>query len=206
MKKNKTLIVLTALALALFAGSFVMAQETPAKDEAACADGMTPEMMAKWAEMATPAENHKALDSMIGTWSASTKWWAAPGTEPMTSTGTCTNSWVLGGRWVRTDFKGEMMGQPFDGIGYMGYDNFKKKYVSTWMDSMSTAVMIAEGTMKDGVCTLTAEFDDFITGKKSSIREVFKVIDNDHHVMEMYGPAPDGTEYLMMVIKYTRQP
>lgn len=201
MKKNKTLITLAALALILFAGSFVVAEE---KADEGGVPGMTPEMMAKWAEMASPNEHHKALEGMIGTWSASTRWWPAPGAEPMASTGTCTNSWVLGGRWVRTDYTGEMMGRPFEGIGYMGYDNFKKKYISTWMDNMSTAVLIAEGEMKDGVCTLTAEFDDVITGEKKSMREVFKVIDEDRHVMEMYGPAPDGTEFKMMVIEYTR--
>ncbi len=203
MKKSKTLILLTAMVLAIFTGSFVVAHDETTDESGV--SGMTPEMMARWAEMSTPTENHKALNGMIGTWSAATKWWAAPGTEPMVSTGSCTNSWVLGGRWVMTAFNGDMMGQPFEGIGYMGYDNYKKKYVSTWIDSMSTMVLFAEGTMTDGVCTLTAEFDDFMTGKKSSMREVFRVIDDDHHVMEMYGPAPDGTEFKTMEITYTRK-
>jgi hypothetical protein len=73
------------------------------------------------------------------------------------------------------------------------------------MDNMSTMVMFAEGTMKDGVCTMTAEFDDFMTGKKSSMREEFKVIDDDHHVMKIYAFAPDGTEFLSMEVAYTRK-
>jgi len=207
MKQSKTLIMFVALALALFAGSFALAQEKAAegKDAENCAMGMTPEMMAKWAEMSAVTENHKALEGMVGRWTTESKYWAAPGGEPMASTGTCINSWVLDGRYVMTDYTGDMMGQTFKGIGYLGYDNYKQKYINIWMDSMSTMWMIAEGTYVDGVLTLNSEFDDFMTGQKSQMRQVVKVIDDDHHVMEMFGNAPDGTEFKMMVINYTRQ-
>ena len=209
MKKNKTLIILTALALVLFAGSFVAAQEkaeAPEKtEEASCPSGMTPEMMAKWAEMAAPNENHKALEGMVGSWAATTKWWATPDGEPMVSSGTSVNSSVLGGRYVKMVYNGDMMGQPFEGLGYVGYDNYKQKYIHLWMDSMSTMMLMSEGTMADGVCTYTGEFDDVITGKKTTMRQVVTVTDDDHHMMEMFGPAPDGKEFRMMEIKYVRQ-
>ncbi len=204
MKKNKTLLILAALALILFAGSNAVAQEMRTDDASGFA-GMTPEMMAKWAEIATPGDNHKALDGMVGNWTAVSKWWVAPDTEPMVSTGTCTNSWVLGGRYIMTTFNGDMMGQPFEGLGLMGYDNYKQKYIQIWMDSMSTMWMTSEGTMSGNTCTLNSEFDDFMTGKKSRMRQEVKVIDNDHHVLNMYGFTPDGKEFQMGEITYTRQ-
>jgi hypothetical protein len=33
------------------------------------------------------------------------------------------------------------MGMPFEGLGYTGYDNVKKQYFGTWIDSMSTGIM-----------------------------------------------------------------
>ena len=39
-----------------------------------------------------------------------------------------------------------MMGMPFTGHGMRGYDNVSGKYWSTWNDSMSTGMMVSEGT------------------------------------------------------------
>ncbi len=204
MKTSRTLITLATLVLMLFAGSMTMAQEKMAEGEN-CSSGMTPEQMAKWAEIAAVTENHKALESMVGSWTTTSKYWAAPGGEPMLSTGTCVNSWVLGGRYMMSDYKGDMMGQVFEGIGYMGYDNAKQKYTHLWMDSMSTMWMTSEGTMEGSTCTLLSEYDDPMSGQKVSMRQEVKVIDNDHPVVNMYASMPDGKEFQMMEIKYTRQ-
>ena len=48
---------------------------------------------------------------------------------------------ILGGRYLEQRYEGTMMGQPFSGIGVTGFDNYKKKFVSTWVDSMGTAIM-----------------------------------------------------------------
>ncbi len=42
-------------------------------------------------------------------------------------------------------------------------------------------------------------------GSEMAVRETFKIVDDKNHVMEMYGPGPDGKEFKMMEIKYTRQ-
>ena len=39
-----------------------------------------------------------------------------------------------------------MMGQPFSGVGIDGYDNLRKKYVTTWIDTMGTGIFSMEGT------------------------------------------------------------
>jgi hypothetical protein len=41
---------------------------------------------------------------------------------------------VLGGRFVEQRYAGNFMGQPFSGLGYTGYDNYRKKYIGSWMD------------------------------------------------------------------------
>ena len=47
-----------------------------------------------------------------------------------------------------------MMGTPFTGHGMTGYDNVTGKYWSTWTDSMSTGIMVSEGSCDaEGVCT-----------------------------------------------------
>jgi hypothetical protein len=155
----------------------------------------------------TPGPAHKTLGGMVGMWDATVKMYNAPGATAQVSTGTSENKLVLGGRWVQETFNGNFMGMPFSGIGYTGYDNIKKQYVGTWMDTMSTAVMQSAGTAdasgKNFVFNSTV--DDPMTGKPVATKSTVTVTDENHHTMEMWGPAPDGKMFKMMEINYTRK-
>ena len=94
----------------------------------------------------TPGAAHKNLAGMEGTWTAKVKSWMSPGAPPMENDGTSESKMALGGRFLEERVQSSFMGQPFSGIGYTGYDNVKKKYVSTWMDNMGTMIMVMEGT------------------------------------------------------------
>src|SRR5687768_15991808 len=84
-------------------------------------------MMEAWQKAMTPGPQHKQLDGMVGTWNTTVKTWMAPGAPVMETSGTSENKWVLGGRYIEQRFKGSFMGQPFEGIGYTGYDNVTKQ-------------------------------------------------------------------------------
>src|SRR5215470_4588351 len=47
------------------------------------------------------------------------------------------------------------VGLGIQGMAVEGYDNVKKKFVSSWIDNMGTAIMISEGTYDAGAKTLT---------------------------------------------------
>lgn len=98
------------------------------------------------------------------------------------------------------------MGQPFNGIGVMGYDNHTKKYVSTWMDSMSTGIFFMEGTASADGKTITqkGQYDDPMEGRMK-LRGVTKVVDNNTEIFEMYSTGKKGKEIKMMEITYTRK-
>ena len=164
-------------------------------------------MMEKWVQVATPSAGHKALEPVVGTWDAKITMWMAPGAPPQESTGTSENKWVLGGRFVEQRYEWNFMGQPFSGVGYTGYDNFKKKYVGTWMDTMGTMIMVSEGsadaTGKN--LSMASTIDDIMTGKPTHVKTEIKIADADHHVMEMWGPDPTGKQFKTMEIRYTRK-
>jgi hypothetical protein len=162
-------------------------------------------MMDAWMKSMTPGEQHKKLEPFVGTFDVKVTSWMAPGAPPAESSGTAVDSWVLGGRYVQEMFDGQFMGQPFSGIGYTGYDNIKKAYVSTWMDNMSTAVMLTKGTMEGNTMTSSGTMDDPMTGRQQSMQNKVTIADNDHHTMEMWGPGPDGKVYKMMEISYSRR-
>jgi len=96
---------------------------------------------------------------------------------------------------------------PFSGIGYTGYDNIKKQYVGTWMDTMSTAMMQSAGTSDASGKNFefSSTMDDPVTGKAVTTKSTMTVTDENHHTMEMWMPAPDGKMFKMMEINYTRK-
>ena len=171
---------------------------------------MSPEEKAAMEAMmkaGSPSEAHKKLAGMVGTWDATVKMYNQPGAPANVSTGTSENKLVLGGRWVQESFSGNFMGMPFSGLGYTGYDNIKKQYVGTWMDTMSTSVMQSSGT--SDASGKNFQFDstmeDPMTGKSVATKSTLTVTDENHHTMEMWMPAPDGKMFKMMEISYTRK-
>ncbi len=164
-------------------------------------------MMEAMMKAATPGEAHKKLEPIVGTFEAKVTMWMDPSKPPEESTGISEHRWVLGNRYVEQRYEGTFMGKPFSGIGYTGYDNVKKKYVGTWMDTAGTSIMMSTGTA-DATgknMNFSATVDDPMTGKPEKITEKVTVTDNDRHSFEMWGTAPDGKGYKMMEITYTRK-
>jgi Protein of unknown function (DUF1579) len=196
-----------ALVAAIFAVATVaLSQESKSKSKStAQAPPDEKAMMEAMAKAATPGDAHKKLEPFVGTFDAKVTMWADPSKPPEQSAGTSENKWVLGDRWVESQFQGTFMGQPFSGIGYTGYDNVTKQYQGSWMDTMSTGIMMTKGTMAGKTMTMSGSMVDPMSGKAQPFREKVTVADNDHHTMEMWGPGPDGKMYKMMEITYERK-
>jgi hypothetical protein len=190
--------------VAALVASVAAAQDKPAEKKAA-APMDEKQMMEMMQKMATPGDAHKKLEPMVGTFDAKVKMWMDPSKPAQESAGVSENKWVLGNRFIETNHTGTFMGQPFSGIGYTGYDNVTKKYVGTWMDTASTGMMNSKGTITGKTMTTTSTMPDPMTGKNATITTKMTVADNDHHTMEMWGPGPDGKNYKMMEITYTRK-
>ena len=163
-------------------------------------------MMETYKKLATPGEPHQQLASLAGSWTTKTKSWMEPDKPPMESTGSCDEKVLLDGRFLQEECTGEMMGQPFTGIGVHGYDNLAKKYVTTWMDSMGTGIFFMDGTASaDGkTITLHGSHKDPMGGTMKH-RAVWKFVDANTQTFEMYGMGQHGKDMKMMEITYTRK-
>jgi hypothetical protein len=204
MRKTVKLVVLLSIAV-LNLGSLAMAQE--ATQDAPQMTAEEKAMMEKWMKIATPGEGHKALADSIGSWTVTSTMWEKPGGPPTTSTGTSENFWALGGRFVEQRFVGTFNGMPFEGIGYTGYDNYKKLYNAVWMDTMGTMMMVMTGSADASgkVITMTGTIDDIIRDKPVKVRTVSRTVNKDKITFEMYGPDEAGKESRMMEMTYTRK-
>ncbi len=169
---------------------------------------MTPEQMAEmqaYMKAGTPGEPHKAMGATAGTYDLKIKGWHEPGAPVTEDVGTAKRSVILGGRVLVEEFNGSMMGQPFTGHGMRGYDNVTGKYWSTWMDSMSTGVMLSKGSCDaKGSCTFTGSYDDPVRKTLVTLRMTTRQ-DGPKEVFEMYGPDKSGKEFKMMEITYTKR-
>ncbi|MFC5579099.1 DUF1579 domain-containing protein [Lysobacter niabensis] len=164
-------------------------------------------MMEAWQKAATPTEKHKQLISEFeGTWDARMTMWMDPSAPPSVETGKSVNTAVLDGRQLRMDYSGQFMGQPYEGVGYTGYNNVTGKYFSTWSDNMSTGLFVAEGDYDPASKSYgyRAQMPDPMKpGTMVPVREAMRFVDKDHAVFEMY-ETRDGKELKTMQIEYTR--
>ncbi len=170
------------------------------KDAAPAAMPDSAAMMKAWMDFATPGAMHTWMAKTNGTWEAEVSNWMAPDAPPMKSKAINVQSSVLGGRYVIGKFTGTMMGQPFEGMSTMGYDNAKKLFTSTWVDNMGTGIVHMTGTYDEATKTLNLKGHqtDPMTGKDSDMREEMKMIDDNTYSMTMYGAGMDGKEMKFM--------
>jgi hypothetical protein len=129
------------------------------------------------------------LKKHVGTWTTTMN---IGGTE---SKGTATFSMELGGLWLSGTMEAELFGQKFSGKGMDSYDATKKKYVSIWVDSMSTSPVLMEGTYDADKKTLSMEgTGPGEDGKPQKYKSTSTFKDDDTFVMTMsMGDSKDST-------------
>jgi hypothetical protein len=154
-----------------------------------------------------PGPEHKLLEPLVGTWHATVKMWMDPSQKPDVSEGTLVRKSIMDGRFIQEDYSGKMMGKPFHGQGTIGYDRAKRKFVMSWIDSVSTLLHVSYGAYDQSAQTWTyrSEDDCPITGKRVRMRDTVRIISPEEQQLEMYRQMGDEKEVKMMEIQLTRK-
>ncbi len=201
MKRLGTFFVACTVVLGL--ADLALAQDKPAS--AAAPPAMPP--------LPKPGPEHALFKDVAGTWDAKVESFMAPGAPPSVSSGTEISRVGCGGLCLISDFKSSfVMGPPstppiaFEGHGVETYDTARKKYVSSWTDSMSTGLMTGEGTHDAATRTMTGWMEGpDMEGKVTRMKSTVTMKDPNTRVFSMYNVGPDGKESLGMRITYTRK-
>jgi Protein of unknown function (DUF1579) len=147
-------------------------------------------------EPSKPLPEHKILASDEGTWDATIRMYAGgPDAEPSVSKGSEVNEVLPGGLWVLSKFEGEFGGMKFHGRGQFGFDPVKKKYVGTWLDSMSTVLSVLEGDYDAKTKTMTYVGDGYDPEHKAKFSQRMVTTMKD-----------DGTRVFTLYMKFEGQP
>jgi hypothetical protein len=156
-----------------------------------------------------PGPEHKVLADDLGTWDATVKsFMGGPGSEPMVSKGVETNELMTGGLWVLSKFEGSFGPAKFEGRGQFGYDPVKKKYVGTWIDSMSPTLSTLEGEYDAKTRTMTYVGDGYDVHQKAKYtQKMVTTLKNDgSRVFTLYMKFEgEPAEAKFMEITYTKR-
>ncbi len=156
------------------------------------------ELMQKWAQYALPGEFHDRFEFHKGKWDSTyTIWMEGPDKPPVIGKTVVSSKLIFGGRFLESrmrgttqmEFNGEKMEIPIEGIGYLGYDNFKKKFVHFWIDNGGTGIYYSEGTPDETgkVTTFFATVDEWQTGERDKpYKMVQTIIDENTIKMVLY--------------------
>jgi hypothetical protein len=162
--------------------------------------------MKAWEAYMTPGDAHKMLAQEVGSWTADMTFWHGPDAPPEKAISTAETKMILGGRYQEMNYKGNVMGMPFEGRSTVAFDNATKEYTNTWIDNMGTGMMVAKGKMNaDGKSMeLKGDMVDFMTGTKKPWKEVYTIVDADTRKMEMFDVS-GGKEFKSMEIVMKRK-
>jgi hypothetical protein len=175
------------------------------KDQAAPAEADMKDVMKKWMEFATPGLGHKKLEPLVGKWDYQQKIWMQPDSPPTESSGKTEVRWIMGNRFVQMESTGKFLDKPFSSVWLLGFDNFKKKYVSCYFDNIGTGLYPAEGSAGPGdrAITLVGHMDDWYTGEHDrAYTYVIRSVNKDKWTFEMTDLASGAKS---MEVAYNRQ-
>lgn len=187
------------LALTVLVGAFAVAsQDSPKPKE------VKPAAMP---EMPAPEKEHGWLQQLVGEWNFEGECLMAPDAPPTKATGS-ESVRSLGGFWVVSDGKSEVMGQKMSSVLTLGYDPQRKKYVGTWIDSVTSYMWNYVGTVDatGKILTLETEGPSFTTpGKNCKFREVIEVKSKTHKTFSSSMLGDDGKWTTFMTAQYRRK-
>lgn len=159
-------------------------------------------------QMPEPTKQHAWLDGFAGNWATKSEARMGPDQPSIECSGTLTSR-KLGGFWVLNEMKGDMGGAPMTGVQTIGYDEEKKKYVGTWVDSMTPFMWQYEGELDSSGKTLTLEADgpNFMTGGKlTKFQDIYEFKSADEIIMTSKMLGEDNKWFTFMTGSATRKP
>ena len=138
-------------------------------------------------EYATPNENHAFLNRLSGNWNTSSTVMELPQEE-----GKAIFEMILGDRFLNGDISGTFAKVPYAGRVTIGYDNFRHKFVATFLDDLGTSIRSAEGSLdKTGnILSLWGSIDEWMTDQHDNpVKYRYIIVDKDQFVFEIYDLA-----------------
>lgn len=148
---------------------------------------------------------HASLAKLAGEWDRIVKFVGQTGANAAPSSGTCTFSVELGGRFVVEKSHDVVFGRPVDGLRIYGYNDATKQYEMARMYTMSNGITLMKGASSDGGNTIEFSGETGSGARTMPLRAHFRQTDADHFSVTMSTNGPDGKDAPFQETDYTRK-
>lgn len=150
-----------------------------------------------------PLKEHEMLKMDDGVWEAKITMLGEPGTEPTVVIAKETNE-MVGELWSIGKLEGKFGEMDYVGYATLGYDPLQKKYVGTYIDSVTPEITQMSGTYEPKTKTLILFYEISLgDGKKQKRKNIMVYEDHNTRDFKMY--IREGSDWsLSMKIDYKR--
>ncbi len=158
-------------------------------------------------------EFHKMLARSNGTWIGEATMQFSSDAAPVSGgRSLLINTMAMGGLYQVSEIKGNIepgTGKPWTGLRITGYDEERKVFTRAMIGDGSSAGGVAmDGVWDEATKSITFPFKKTnpSTGKEREFKEVYRIIDEDTEVLEIYATDPKTMkEFKMLNVKWTRR-
>lgn len=163
----------------------------------------------------SPGAGQAELKPLLGRWRVEkANFLLGAGGKPVKSEAMTTERVMIGdGRFVSDTTTGTLGGRPYFRTGLLGYNNTARRYELVTADNITPLLMSYQG--RDGSTPgpridMTGSFaDPGVTGeanvgKTVGMRTEIRIVDNDHHEIDLFFTPPGALEKLVDKMVYTR--
>jgi len=167
-----------------------------------------PSLRAQEPQLPPPEAAHKWLDQLVGEWTTESTA-VAPNGEEFKCQGKATAK-SLGGYWVIITIDTQMGDDVMRGVMTVGYDPKSKKYVGTWVDSMTSYLWKYEGKLDESgkILPLEAAGPNMLvpdSDKLLTYRDTLEIKSKDHFVLSGSVEASPGNWVTFMTMNFNRK-
>ncbi|MGH8019468.1 MAG: DUF1579 domain-containing protein [Opitutaceae bacterium] len=158
-----------------------------------------------FSEMPAPVKEHEWLQRFVGDWEAEIEAAMEPGQPPMRTEGV-EQARMLGGFWMISEGRNKSF--PYAFTLTLGYDQRRKKYVGTWVDTMCGHLWLYEGALDATGSVLTLETEGpcpMNPGQVFKCREVTEFVSKDHRIFTSSRLGADGAWATLCTIHSRRK-
>jgi len=156
-----------------------------------------------------PGAGQKYLEALAGDWEVTKTFYPRTG-DPVKTTGSCRQTMIHAGRFLKSEFVFRSPGEETTGLGIIGWDAGTKKFTSFWTDSRSTRISIRQSEEPfDGkqIVLVSRSLDEAPNADARKSKTITRLEDDGRKIVHrQYSIAPSNEERLVMELVLTLKP